>query len=517
MGVSSRVEAKCIIFLVCISINTVAGFEFTEYVVPCTTNTKYCECPLQYKGRAIDVCIFSLKIKLLQTFTRYEIDPIIDEIIVRKGGSVWYIDEDSSEIKPFQDNSQQCSRNLSDTIQCTEPLSVDGKSFRSVITVNGHFPGPTLIANYNQTLVMNITNLLESQTTSVHFHGMHQRRTNWMDGVEQTTQCGIAPGNTFTQIFQADPPGTFWYHSHTSGQRTEGLFGALIIKELQSVMEDAQSIIGLFNDQPHEHTFTLLDFYDTSLFKLYYLIHIETPLYFTNKSPDPNSYTPFGFTSSVDGAEVGPIPFWSGLINSHGRHPQITYAKSKLSIFTIGPSERYRFRVIGSQNGFAFRISIDEHRLTVMSTDGALLKPVEVDFLIVQAGERYDFIIDGKTDAKLSDKYDFMIRAETLETYPPENENQTRQPIKGHMAEAILHYKLADEPNPSQYSTIADYSKSVETTCTLDQPCIALNCPFRNYPSSYNITCMHIHQLELLFPIPDKALPDIQPEEYLFF
>ena len=86
--------------------------------------------------------------------------------------------------------------------------------------------------------------------------------------------------------------------------------------------------------------------------------------------------------------------------------------------------------MIGSQNEFAFRISIDEHRLTVMSIDGALLKPVEVDFLIVQTGERYDFIIDGKSDAKLSDKYDFMIRAETLETYPPENENQTRKPLK---------------------------------------------------------------------------------------
>ena len=31
--------------------------------------------------------------------------------------------------------------------------------------------------------------------------------------------------------FQAKPKGTFWYHSHVGPQRTNGAFGALIIKE----------------------------------------------------------------------------------------------------------------------------------------------------------------------------------------------------------------------------------------------------------------------------------------------
>lgn len=30
---------------------------------------------------------------------------------------------------------------------------------------------------------------------------------------------------------QAKPKGTFWYHSHVGAQRTNGIFGAFIIKE----------------------------------------------------------------------------------------------------------------------------------------------------------------------------------------------------------------------------------------------------------------------------------------------
>ncbi len=37
----------------------------------------------------------------------------------------------------------------------------------------------------------------------------------------------------------------------------------------------------------------------------------------------------------------------------------------------------YRFRLIGAQSKHARRFSVDEHNLTVISTDGALIEPVE--------------------------------------------------------------------------------------------------------------------------------------------
>jgi FtsP/CotA-like multicopper oxidase with cupredoxin domain len=34
--------------------------------------------------------------------------------------------------------------------------------------------------------------------TSLHWHGLLQKDTPWMDGVPSVTQCPIAPGSSFT-------------------------------------------------------------------------------------------------------------------------------------------------------------------------------------------------------------------------------------------------------------------------------------------------------------------------------
>ena len=42
----------------------------------------------------------------------------------------------------------------------------------------------------------------------IHVYGMHQRNSNWMDGVAHVTQCGIPPLANFTYIFNASQYGT---------------------------------------------------------------------------------------------------------------------------------------------------------------------------------------------------------------------------------------------------------------------------------------------------------------------
>ena len=94
--------------------------------------------------------------------------------------------------------------------------------------------------------------------------------------------------------------------------------------------------------------------------------------------------------------ETSPIPFWSGLINGRGRHPSIGYTGTRLSIFKISPSQVYRFRVIGAQGAYSFLLSIDEHLMTVLATDGSFIDPVTVDHIIVSSGERFDVLVKGK-------------------------------------------------------------------------------------------------------------------------
>ena len=160
---------------------------------------------------------------------------------------------------------------------CTDPNTVDGRSYRSFISVNKRIPGPTLIVNEGATVVVDVTNNMFTEETSVHWHGMHQRNTPWMDGVGYITQCPIEAGSSFRYIFEATPSGTFWYHSHSGPQRTDGLFGGLIVKEKN--LKNITDAYGDFIDLPEEHTLSLLDWQRESSLDLFVQIHSSLGYY----------------------------------------------------------------------------------------------------------------------------------------------------------------------------------------------------------------------------------------------
>ena len=61
---------------------------------------------------------------------------------------------------------------------------------------------------------------------------MFQRGTWQNDGVPGTTQAAIAPGETFTYRFKAEPSGTMWYHCHVNVNEhvaMRGMWGPLIV------------------------------------------------------------------------------------------------------------------------------------------------------------------------------------------------------------------------------------------------------------------------------------------------
>ena len=100
---------------------------------------------------------------------------------------------------------------------------------KSVILVNGQFPGPTITANWGDTINVTVENRIEDEGTSLHWHGFLQKESPWYDGVPGIQQCPIAPGETFTYSFRADLYGTSWYHSHYSGQYADGLQGPIVV------------------------------------------------------------------------------------------------------------------------------------------------------------------------------------------------------------------------------------------------------------------------------------------------
>lgn len=312
-------------------------------------------------------------------------------------------------------------------------MTVDGSTYRLFIALNGRIPGPDLVVTEGQIVVVKVTNKLISEGITIHWHGMHQRKSPWMDGVAFISQPPIVPGAEFTYIFEATPAGTHWYHSHAGPQRTDGLFGALIVQESTDRRERVSTLLGMpLPDSTKEHTLTFLDWQRESSLNLFVQLH-STLGFYPDKSigeiPTCRD-TLYNRTTSSDRIEVGPQPYWSGLINGRGRHRnKSSFAPSKLSIFNVRDGETYRFRLIGAQSLFAYRFSIDGHKLIVIASDGHFFQPVqEVDYVIVHTGERYDVLVTA--DQPMNN---YWIRAETLET---DVENA---------AEAILHYKLKNQ------------------------------------------------------------------------
>lgn len=89
---------------------------------------------------------------------------------------------------------------------------------------NGRIPGPTLRARQGDLLRLHFTNG-SAHPHTMHFHGVHPAN---MDGVFEV----IAPGESFTYEFDAEPFGLHLYHCHVmplAKHIAKGLYGAFII------------------------------------------------------------------------------------------------------------------------------------------------------------------------------------------------------------------------------------------------------------------------------------------------
>ena len=77
----------------------------------------------------------------------------------------------------------------------------DGAFERPVIGINGQWPIPTIDVDVGDRLIINVTNNLGNQSTSLHFHGLYMTGQNHMDGPAGVTQCPIPSGGNFVYNF----------------------------------------------------------------------------------------------------------------------------------------------------------------------------------------------------------------------------------------------------------------------------------------------------------------------------
>lgn len=88
--------------------------------------------------------------------------------------------------------------------------------YKPMMMINGQFPGPMMEVNEGDTVIVNVKNSAKN-ATGIHWHGLLQNGTNFMDGVGGVTQCPIAPGGSFQYNFTvAGQQGTCEFLSHTN-------------------------------------------------------------------------------------------------------------------------------------------------------------------------------------------------------------------------------------------------------------------------------------------------------------
>ncbi|KAI9344834.1 Cupredoxin [Zopfochytrium polystomum] len=279
--------------------------------------------------------------------------------------------------------------------------------------VNGMLDYP-IVVNAGDSVEIAVTNALD-EPTAIHWHGLFQRGTPWMDGAAMVTQCPIQPGETFVYKFSVgDQVGSYWYHAHHKAQYVDGLRGPFIVKDSKAPFADQ------YDD---EIVITLADlFHNKSSFLLDYFF-------------SPNEGT------------LDPVPE-SLLINGVGYYPcQFAPLGSKCTPTTFPSNEvvfgkRYLLRIINMSGEAAFTFSIDGHNLTVVEADGVYTVPTVVDQFPITAGQRYSVILNA--NAKVSN---YWIRADLDEQlyFPAPIDLNGLVPY----ARSILRYKGAAKTNPT--------------------------------------------------------------------
>jgi L-ascorbate oxidase len=79
-------------------------------------------------------------------------------------------------------------------------------------------------------LQIRVTNEHPTEGVAIHWHGIHQKGTPYMDGPIGVTQCALGSKQSQEYVFAAYPPGTHYWHAHGSLALADGLSGPIIVR-----------------------------------------------------------------------------------------------------------------------------------------------------------------------------------------------------------------------------------------------------------------------------------------------
>jgi FtsP/CotA-like multicopper oxidase with cupredoxin domain len=313
--------------------------------------------------------------------------------------------------------------------------------FRPMILINGTFPGPLIECNEGDTLIIDVENN-GLNATSIHWHGIYQNGTNWMDGTVGITQCPIAPGGSFRYEFTVNgQSGTYWYHAHQATQASDGLAGPLIVHSkdelsLQKVEYSTDRVM-MFQDYYHDLTSSLLPHYLAS----------------NNENAEP---VPDG--ALLNGQNIrncDSLP-----------HRKCDNSTASMPLLDLQMGQNHRLRIINIGAFAEFQIGIDEHEFAVTEVDGTNVLPSYYHRLNINPAQRYSIVVS--TNLTTTDS--FWLRARMVTACfaepNPDMEPEVRAILRytdGHSHTTKRHEE--HESEPITLPTTQDWSEVVELIC----------------------------------------------------
>ncbi|KXJ90396.1 multicopper oxidase-domain-containing protein [Microdochium bolleyi] len=219
------------------------------------------------------------------------------------------------------------------------------------MTINGD--GIDNVEGKGDIIEVTVKNKLKYNGTTIHWHGLRQLNSNEMDGVNGVTQCPIAPNDTSTYRFRAMQYGTSWYHSHYSLQYADGLAGPITIYGPSSFPYDSGIDPILMTDWNHRSAFQ------------------DWQRQLTNVPSFPKMNS----------------ALMNGIGNFAGSFPHERFNK------TVEAGKKYLLRLINTSVDTTWIFSIDNHNLTVMSSDFVPIEPYNTSQVVLGIGQRYHVVL----------------------------------------------------------------------------------------------------------------------------
>ncbi|OXA57027.1 L-ascorbate oxidase [Folsomia candida] len=235
---------------------------------------------------------------------------------------------------------------------------------RAIAVVNRMMPGPAIRVCQGDTVVVDVKNNLYGEGTAIHWHGIHQKKTPWMDGVPGTTQCPIPAGGIFRYEFEVPLGGSYFWHSHAGFQRGDGIFGSLVVRQ-------PKKNNSLYDFDLPEHELLIWD----------WLADLSLPVFLSHHHADGDN--------KPRGVLINGRGFPPGFFKDFGDHETIkTKGKPYVPLYEVRVDQGSSYRVRLISNGVLncpLAVSIENHTMTVISSDGF--------DIVVYAGERWDIVI----------------------------------------------------------------------------------------------------------------------------